>query len=54
MNNSLLFSEEKFQFKKLKLNEHGHIHKASESAKNVFLYSNFQSKSFVTNLFFAL
>ena len=40
--------------KKIKLNEHGHMHKASESAMNLFLYPNFKSKSFVTNLFLAL
>ena len=49
-----IFSEESFEFKKLKLNEQGHIHKVSESAKNTFLYPNFKSKSFVTNLFLAL
>ena len=43
MTNSLIFSEERFEFKKLKLNEHGHIDKASESAKNPFLYPNFNS-----------
>ena len=53
MNNSLIFSEESFQLKK-KSNEHGHIHKASEYAKNPFLYLNFKSKSFVTNLLLAL
>ena len=34
MNNSLIFSEESFELKKLKSNEHGHIHKGSEYAKN--------------------
>ena len=51
MNNSLIFSEESF---KLKKNEHGHIHKASEFAKNLFLYPNFKSKSYITNLLLAL
>ena len=50
MNNSLIFLEESFEFKKIKPNEHGHIHKASESSKNPFLYPNFKLKSFVTNL----
>ena len=36
MNNSLIFSDESFEFKKIKSNEHEHIHKASESAKNPF------------------
>ena len=53
MNNSLIFLEESFEFKKIKPNEHGHIHKASESSKNPFLYPNFKSKSFVTNLLLA-
>ena len=43
MNNSLIFSEESLELKKIQLNEHGHIHKASESAKNLFLYPNFKS-----------
>ena len=34
------FLEESFEFKKIELNEHGHIHKASESAKNPFLNQN--------------
>ena len=54
MNNSLIFSKESFEFKKIKSNEHGHIHKASEYAKNPFLYLNFKSKSFVTNFILAL
>ena len=54
MNNSLIFSEESFELKKIKLNEHGHIHKASESTKNPFLYPNFESKSYITNLLLAL
>ena len=54
MNNSLIFSEESFEFKKIKINEHGHIHKASESGKNPFLYANFKSKSCITNLLLAL
>ena len=54
MNNSIIFSEESFEFKKVKLNEHGHIHKASESAKNPFLYPNFKSKSHIANLLLAL
>ena len=53
MNNSLTFSEESFEFKKIKSNEHGHIHKASEYGKNPFLYLNFKSKSFVTNFILA-
>ena len=53
-NNSLLFSEESFEFKIIKLNEHGHIYKAFESAKNPFLYPNFKSKSNITNLLLAL
>ena len=44
MNNSLIFSKESFEFKKIKSNEHGHIHKASEYGKNPFLYLNFKSK----------
>ena len=54
MNNYLIFSEESFEFKKIKSNENGHIHKAYEYAKDPFLYLNFKSKSFVTNLLFAL
>ena len=50
----LIFSEESFEFKKIKLNEHGRIHKFSESAKNPFPYPNFKSKSFATNLFLGL
>ena len=54
MNNCLIVSEESFEFKKIKLNEHGHIHQASESAKNLFLYPNFKSKSYITNLLLVL
>ena len=36
LNNSPIFSEESFEFKKITSNEHGHIHKASESTKNPF------------------
>ena len=36
MNNFLISLEESFEFKKIKPNEHGHIHKASESSKNPF------------------
>ena len=36
MNNSLIFLEESFDFKKIKPNEREHIHKASESSKNPF------------------
>ena len=50
MNNSLTFLEESFEFKEIKPKEHGQIHKASESSKNPFLYTNFKSKSFITNL----
>ena len=49
MNNSLIFSEESFELKKIKSNEHRQIYKASESVKNSFLYPNIKSKSFVTN-----
>ena len=42
----------KLRVKKIKPNEHGHIHKASESSKNPFLYPKF-IKSFVTNLLLA-
>ena len=48
MKNSLIFSEESFEFKKIKSDEHGHTHKASESAKNPFLYPNFKSKFYIT------
>ena len=54
MNNSLISSEESFKLKKIKINEHGYIHKASESAKNPFLYPNFKTKSYITNLLLAL
>ena len=53
MKNSLIFSEESFEFKKIKPNEQRHVHKASESSKNPFLYPNFKSKSFITNLLLA-
>ena len=46
----LNFLKESFELKKIKPNEHGDIQKASESSKNPFLYPNFKSKSFVTNL----
>ena len=48
------FLRGKLQVKKIQLKEHGHKHKASESAKNPFLYPNFKSKCFVTDLFLAL
>ena len=54
MKNSLIFSEESFELKKIRLTEHGHMHKASESAKNPFLYPNFKSKTYITNLLLAL
>ena len=50
----LQFSQKKASSLKTKVNEHGHIHKSSESAKNPFLYPNFKSKSYITNLLFAL
>ena len=50
MNNSLIFLEESLEFKKIKPNAHGYTQKASKSSKNPFLYPNFESKSFVTNL----
>ena len=47
------FLRRKLEFKKIKPNEHGHIHKASEFSKNPFLCPNFKSKPFVTNLLLA-